>query len=92
MAIYINELGHMTNMAAIPIYGKNLKKVFFSRTNGQMTLKLGMQHCLCKYYQDCSNYDPGLTLTYFIMPRSNLGKSENYYFLKTIPALWLKVA
>ena len=24
--IYINELGHMTNMAAMPIYGKNLKK------------------------------------------------------------------
>ena len=26
MKIYTNELGHMTNMAAIPIYGKNLKK------------------------------------------------------------------
>ena len=26
MRIYINELGHMTNMAAMPIYGKNLKK------------------------------------------------------------------
>ena len=26
MKIYINELGHMTNMAAMPIYGKNLKK------------------------------------------------------------------
>ena len=24
--IYTNELGHMTNMAAMPIYGKNLKK------------------------------------------------------------------
>ena len=24
--IYINELGHMTNMAAMPIYGRNLKK------------------------------------------------------------------
>ena len=23
---YSNDLGHMTNMAAIPIYGKNLKK------------------------------------------------------------------
>ena len=28
--IYINELGHMTNMAAMPIYGKNLKKSFSS--------------------------------------------------------------
>ena len=26
MKIYINELGHTTNMAAMPIYGKNLKK------------------------------------------------------------------
>ena len=25
MKIYINELGHMTNMAAMPIYGKILK-------------------------------------------------------------------
>ena len=24
--IYINDLDHMTNMAAMPIYGKNLKK------------------------------------------------------------------
>ena len=27
MKIYINELGHMTNMAAMPIYGKTLKKL-----------------------------------------------------------------
>ena len=26
MKIYTNELGHMTNMAAMPIYYKNLKK------------------------------------------------------------------
>ena len=26
MKIYTNELGHMINMAAMPIYGKNLKK------------------------------------------------------------------
>ena len=27
MKIYINELGHMTNMAAMPIYVKNLKNL-----------------------------------------------------------------
>ena len=27
MKIYTNECGHMTNMAAMPIYGKNLKKI-----------------------------------------------------------------
>ena len=26
MKIHINELGHMTKMAAMPVYGKNLKK------------------------------------------------------------------
>ena len=26
MKIYTNELGHMTNMAVMPIYGKNLEK------------------------------------------------------------------
>ena len=28
MKIYTNGLGHMTNMATMPIYGKNLKKSF----------------------------------------------------------------
>ena len=27
MKIYTNELGHMTNMAAVPIYGKSLKNL-----------------------------------------------------------------
>ena len=27
MKIYINESGHMTNMAAMPIYNKNLKNL-----------------------------------------------------------------
>ena len=66
MNIYTNELGHMTNMAAMPIYGKNLKKSF-----SPMILKLGMLHCLCEYYQGCLNYNPGLILTYFTS-RSNL--------------------
>ena len=26
MKIYANELGHITNMVPMPIYGKNLKK------------------------------------------------------------------
>ena len=36
-----------------------------------MTLKVCMQHQVLKYYQVCSNDDPGLTLTYFTT-RSNL--------------------
>ena len=71
MKIDTNELGHMINIAAMPIYGKNIKKVFYSRPNRPMTLKLSMWHCIWEYYQSCSNYDPGLTLTHFT-PRSNL--------------------
>ena len=54
----------MTKMAAVPIYGKNLK-IFFSGTKQLMTLKLGVQHWVLEYYQVCSNDDPGLTMTYF---------------------------
>ena len=59
--IYSNGPGHMTKMAAMPIYGNNLTKTFFSGTKRPMTMKLGMQHRVLKYYQTCSNDDPGLT-------------------------------
>ena len=39
--VYSNGPGHMTKMAAIPIYGKNLK-IFFSGNKKPMTLKVGM--------------------------------------------------
>ena len=60
-----NGPGHMT------MYGKNLKKIFFSGTKGLMTFKLGMQHRELEYYQVWLNDDSGLTLTYFTA-RSNL--------------------
>ena len=60
-----NGFGHMTKMAAMPIYVKNLKKIFFSGTKRPMTLNLGMQHWVLEYYQVCSNDDLGLTLIYF---------------------------
>ena len=39
--VYINGPGHMTNMAAMPIYGKNLKKILFQN---QMTYDLETWH------------------------------------------------
>ena len=66
-----NGRGRVTKMAAMPIYGKNLKKVFFSGTKRLMTLKFGMYHRVLEYCQVCSNDDPGLILTYFTA-RSNL--------------------
>ena len=63
--------GHLTSMAAMPIYGKNLKNIVFCRTKQQMTLKVCMQHWVREYYQIYPNDDPGLTMTYFTA-RSNL--------------------
>ena len=40
--IYAKYFGHMTKMAATPIYGKNPLKIFLSRTGRLMTLGLGM--------------------------------------------------
>ena len=70
MKVCSNGPGHVTKMAAMSIYGKNLKKKF-SGTKRLMTLKLGMQHRVLEYYQVRSNDDPGLTLIYFTT-RSNL--------------------
>ena len=64
MKIYWHDAGHMTKMAATPIYGKNPSKIFLSETGGLISTKLGIVII-------CSNDDPGLTLTYF-MARSNL--------------------
>ena len=57
-------------MAAIPVFWRKKKHVF-SEAKRPLTLKLGMQHWVHKYYQFCSNDDPGLTLTY-VTARSNL--------------------
>ena len=86
--VYINGLGHMTKMAAMPIYGKNHKKIFFSRTRSPMILKLGMKHRGLKLYKVYINGDPGLTLTYFYgkVKLGNLGfsigKNENSGFFR----------
>ena len=42
--VYINNPGHMTKMAAMPIYGKKPSKIFFSGTTGPISTKLGMKH------------------------------------------------
>ena len=71
MKIYSTGPGLMTKMADMAIYGKNLKKIFFSGTKRSITLKLNLHHWVLKCYQVCSNGDTVLTLTYF-MARSNL--------------------
>ena len=85
MKVCSNGLCHLTSMATMPIYGKNLQKsskiffsgtkksmtFFFSGTKKSMTLTVGMQHRVLQNFQICSNDDPELTLTYFTA-RSNL--------------------
>ena len=41
MKIHENDAGHMTKMAALPIYGKNPSKIF-SGIGGPISMKLGM--------------------------------------------------
>ena len=57
-----NDPGHMTKTAAMPIYGKNFKKIIFSGTKKSMTLKFGMQYRVLEYYQACPTDDPELIL------------------------------
>ena len=58
MKVCSNGPGHMTKMAATPIYGKNPLKIS------------SPEHSRCGAYQVCSNDDPKLTLTY-LTSRSN---------------------
>ena len=64
--MYINNVGHMTKMAAMPIYDKNPSKLFNSGTGGPISKKLRMKHCWLKYYNVYINHDPVMTLTYFM--------------------------
>ena len=69
--VYINGPGHMTKMAATPIYGTPRPSKIFSKTGGPIFMKLGMQHRGLLLIIVYINDDPGVTLTYFT-PRSNL--------------------
>ena len=60
----INNPGHMTKRAAMPMYGKNPLKIFFFRTGGSISKKLGMKHRWLKYYNHTTVYDPVMTLTF----------------------------
>ena len=95
MKVFSNGPGHMTKMAAMPIYGKNFKK---SSSPRPMTLKFCMQHQVLECYQVGSNDDSGLTLTYFTA-RSNLipyafvwEKGKTVDFSETIVVYDLKLA
>ena len=82
---YSNCYGHTTDMATIPIYGKNSLNLFFSGTKRPLAVGLGMKYWRCEPYQVCTNDESSLTLIYF-MARSNLipNDSENVHFSITV--------
>ena len=68
----LNGAGHMTKMAAMPIYGKNLKQNLLLQNPKVDKLEHWCAALGARVLsQDCSNDDPGLTLTYFTA-KSNL--------------------
>ena len=74
--MYINNLGHLTKMAAMPIYGKNPSKIFFSETNRLISRKLCVKHRWLKYSNVYINHDPVMTLTKFMANGQNIEDSE----------------
>ena len=72
---------YMTKMTAMPIYGKNTKKIFFYGTKRPVTLKLGMQH---RVLQVSSNDDNELTLTYLVPYAFVWEKSKQWIFQKLL--------
>ena len=71
--MYINNLGHMTKMAAMPIYGINPSKIFCSGIGGPISKKLGVKHLRIKYYNVYINHDPVMTLAQFMARSTGLG-------------------
>ena len=61
MKIHLHNAGHLIKMAAMPIYGKNTLEIFFPGITGLILVK----HQRLKPIIVCTNYYPGLTLTYF---------------------------
>ena len=91
-----NSLGHMTKMTVMPIYSKNLQKIFFSGTKRPMTLKLGMQH---QVLPSLFKWWPCVDLDLYLTARSNLvpyafvwEKGKTMDFSETITVCDLKLA
>ena len=93
-----NGPGHMTKMAALPIYGKNIKGNFlWNRNADDLETWYTALSTLLEYYYVCSNDAPGLTLNYFTT-RSNLvhyafvwEKVQTMDFFRIYCILWYEV-
>ena len=69
-------------MAAMPIYGKNPSKIFFSGTGGPISMKLGMKHLYMTQVLQCVYKSMAFDgITYFTARSS----------LETLAFTWEKV-
>ena len=98
MKIYTNELGHMTNMLAMLIYGKYLKKSSSPEPIDQWPWNL-----VCSIVDASTTKDLHIMTLGWLWPIVRQGqilshrllygeKVKIIYFLETIAALGLKVA
>ena len=79
----MNGPGRMTKMAAMPVYGKNHKKIF-SGTGGPISTKLGMKHCGLWPIIVYINHDLWLTLTYLTASLVLVAKAFQWKKVKTL--------
>ena len=88
-----NGPGHVTKMAAMSIYGKNLLKVFFFGTKRLMTLKLGMHHRVLKFAQMMTLGWPFTARSTLVPYAFCMGKKDKtMHFSETIVVYDLKLA
>ena len=55
----------MSKMAVMPLNGKKPSKIFFLRTSGPISTKLGIKHWKLNPILFCSNNNPGVDLELF---------------------------
>ena len=92
MKINTNELGHMTKMAAMPIYGKNLKNLLLQNqlTNDLVTWYVALCMWILPRLFKLSPWvdlDPFYAKVKFGHIGFCMGKSENYLFFRNYCSL-----
>ena len=82
MKIYTNELGHITNMATMPIYGKILKKSSSPEAIDRRQCEALSMQVLQRLFKFLPrvDLDPFYAKVKFRLIGFCMGKSENYFF------------
>ena len=92
MIIYINELGHMTNMAAMPIYSKKTLKNLLLQNQYTDDLETWYMALSMQVLPRLLKLWPWVDLDLFYVKVKFGEKWKLLFFLETIAALGVKVA